>query len=105
VTIVGSKEKVYLHQTVEIANADFAAARAAADGSGKPAVEVTLTKDGAAKMRRITEAHKGRPLAILVDGKVIAAPSVKAVIGEVAWITGNFTREEAERLAKGIKPK
>jgi preprotein translocase subunit SecD len=104
-TIVGSKVKVYLHQTIEITNADIAAARAAEDGSGKPALEIMLTKEGATKLRRITEAHKDRPLAILVDGKVLAAPTVKAAIGEVAWITGNFTREEVESLARSIKAK
>ena len=104
-TVIGTKDKVYLHQTIEIGNADIAAARAAEVGSGNPAVELRLTKEGTAKMRRMTEGHIDRPLAIIVDGKVIAAPIVKAAIGEVAWITGKFTKEETEKLARALSPR
>jgi preprotein translocase subunit SecD len=104
-TVEGSKEKVYLHKTAEITNADIAEARATEDTTGKPAVAITLTKEGAAKMRALTEKQKDKPLAILVDGKVIAAPVVKAPIGEQAWITGKFTKEEVDKLVKGINTK
>jgi len=104
-TVEGTKDKVYLHKTAEITNADIAEARAAEDTTGKPVVAITLTKEGAKKMRALTEEHRNKPLAILVNGKVIAAPVVKAPIGEQAWISGKFTKEEVEKLVKGINTK
>lgn len=104
--VAGSKDKVYLHKTAEITNADIDSARATEDAAGKPVVEVTLTEEGARKMRRLTEEHKDKPLAILVDSKVIAAPTVRSTISEKAlMISGLSTKDEAEKLAKGIKAK
>jgi preprotein translocase subunit SecD len=104
-TVPGSKEKVYLHKAAELTNADIAAARATEDTSGKPAVEVTLTKEGAQKMRELSEKQKNKPLAILVNGKLIAAPTVRAVIGEKAVIAGNFTKDDVDKLVKALTPK
>jgi protein TonB len=39
-------------------------------------------------MQSATAAHLGRPLAILIDGRVVAAPTVKAPIGDSATLTG-----------------
>jgi preprotein translocase subunit SecD len=103
-TIEGTNEKVYLHKTAELTNADVADAKV--EGTDKNLeIRVTLTKAGGEKMRKITEEHRNKPLAIVIDGKVISAPVVKAVIGENVAITGSFTKEEAERIAKGIKGK
>jgi preprotein translocase subunit SecD len=68
-------------------------------------VEVELTKEGRQKLARVTKAHQGKPLAILVDGKVVAAPIVRDEITGDARISGSFSKEEAERIAKGIKGK
>jgi preprotein translocase subunit SecD len=103
-TVEGTKEKVYLHKTAELTNADIAEAKV--EGTDKNLeIRVTLTKAGGEKMRKVTEEHRNKPLAIVIDGKVISAPVVKAVIGENVAITGSFTKEEAERIAKGIKSK
>jgi preprotein translocase subunit SecD len=56
-------------------------------------------------MRDATEAHRGKPFAILIDGRVVTAPIVQFQIGEGAWIRGGFSRDEAERIAKGISGK
>jgi preprotein translocase subunit SecD len=56
-------------------------------------------------MKKLTEEHRDKPLAVLVDGKVISAPVVKSVISDKAEITGKFTKDEVEKLAKGIKGK
>ena len=104
-TVVGTKDKVYLHKTADLTNDDVAEAKVTEDRQKKPAISLTLTKEGAKKMKKLTEEHRNKPLAILVDGKVISAPIVKAEIGEQAEITGTFTKEEAEKIVKGIKGK
>jgi len=104
--VEGTKEKVYLHKTAELTNEDIADAQAAEDNSMMPAVSITLTRKGAEKMKKLTEGHLDKPIAILVDGKVISAPVVRsAVPGPKAMIAGRFTKEEAEKLAQAIKAK
>jgi preprotein translocase subunit SecD len=49
--------------------------------------------------------HRGKPIAILVDGRVVTAPVVKYQFSEGAWIQGNFSPKEAERIAKGLAGK
>lgn len=104
-TIAGTKDKVYLPKMADATNDDIAEARSAEDGRAKPAVEIIFTKEGAKKMARLSEHHKDKPLAILVDEKVISAPVVKAKFSERALITGNFTKEEVDKLVKDINGK
>ena len=104
--VAGTKDKVYLHKDVAITNKDIAATRATADASNKPAIEITLTKEGQKKFAELSREHQGRPLAIMADGKVLGAPTVRGKIsGDRAVIHGNFTKEEAERIANGIRQK
>jgi preprotein translocase subunit SecD len=66
-------------------------------------IDVRLTEDGAKKLAKLTENHVGQPLAIMLDGKVLAAPVVRdPITGGKALITGNFTKEEAARIAGAI---
>lgn len=56
-------------------------------------------------MAKLSEQHKDKPLAILIDGKIISAPFVRAKFSERALLTGNFTKEEVDNLVKGINGK
>ena len=57
-------------------------------------------------MKKVSTELKGKRLAILIDGRLITAPMIQETIsgGEVQ-ISGNFTKEEAEDIAKGLTPK
>ena len=101
-TVEGSKVKVYLHKTPDATNEHIAEARVGEDAQKNPAIEVVFTKEGAKRMAAMSEQHADKPVAILIDGKVISAPVVKAKFSERALITGVFTKEEAEKIAKGI---
>ena len=98
-TITGTKTKIYLHKTVELSNADIESARVI--GEDGPSVEVTFTALGRGKAAKLSKEHRGKPLAILVDGKVVAAPVVRTDLGPAVLITGQFTKAEAGRLANG----
>jgi preprotein translocase subunit SecD len=54
-------------------------------------------------MREATADHNGRPLAILIDGTVVAAPVVRGPISTSAVITGRYSDAEAERIVEGIR--
>jgi RNA polymerase sigma factor (sigma-70 family) len=63
-------------------------------------VEFTLTPEGKNQFAKITRENIGRRLAIVVAGKVVSAPVIRAEItGGSGQITGVFTPEEANRLA------
>jgi hypothetical protein len=104
-TVGGTDQKVYLHKTADAHGEDIAEARAGADGGQRPALEITFTEAGAAKMAKLTEQHKGKPLVLLVDGKVISAPVVQTVFSRNALLTGDFTRETLEDLVRRINGK
>jgi preprotein translocase subunit SecD len=103
-TVVGSQEKVYLHKTSEATNEDIAEARVV-DAGKQSAIEVVFTKEGAKKMAALSDQHANNPVAILIDGKVVAALVVKAKFSERARITGEFSKEEAEKIVNGITGK
>jgi preprotein translocase subunit SecD len=102
--VQGTGQKVYLHKDVALSNKDVARARIKQEPGQAPAVEVTFTDQGAERVAKLTERHQGKPLAILLDGKVVATPVLRATIsGGQAVITADFTRERAERIAQGMQ--
>jgi len=104
--VEGTNEKVYLHKETAITNKEIAEAQATTDDSNKPAIAITFTKEGQKKFAELSREHQGKPLAIIVDGKVLCAPIVRDEIsGNKAMIIGSFTKEEAEKIANGIKAK
>jgi preprotein translocase subunit SecD len=67
---------------------------------GEPYVSLSFDARGARLFERITEAHVGRKLAIILDNNVYSAPVIQEKIsGGRAQITGRFTMEEARDLA------
>jgi preprotein translocase subunit SecD len=101
-TIQNSTERVYLHDMPVVTNNDVLQARLT-ESDGHFSIAVRFSPEGAAKMATATTAHIGRPLAVIVNGEVIAAPTVRAVIADQAVISGNFTRTEAENIASGLQ--
>lgn len=103
--VEGTQEKVYLHKDAAITNKDIVSAKATSE-NGSVAVEITLTKDGQTKLSKLTEDHVGKPLALMLDGKVVFAPIVRdKILGDKVVVTGKFTKQEAEKIAKGIQAK
>ena len=100
-TVSDSAQKVYLHDGAVVTGQDVTAATVEANGA-LFSVAIRFTAQGAEKMAAATRSHLGRPLAIVLDGKVISAPTVRATISDAAVITGRHTREEAERISAAI---
>ena len=101
--ILGTGRKTYLHAEPVVANSDIVEAHVVQGNSASTfGVSLTFNAEGAARMLRATQGHIGRPLAILIDGEVAAAPVVRSPITTSAIISGNFERTEAERIVGGI---
>ncbi|MBD1172808.1 protein translocase subunit SecD [Pelagibacterales bacterium SAG-MED05] len=68
--------------------------------SNRPTVSFTLDRLGAQKFGRATTDNVGKRLAIILDGKIISAPSInEAIISGSGIISGNFSFQEATDLA------
>ena len=68
--------------------------------SNQPTVYFTLDRVGAQKFGRTTTDNVGKRLAIILDGKIISAPSInEPITGGSGVISGNFTFQEATDLA------
>ena len=71
--------------------------------TGKPQVALIFTDEGGKLFAKITERNVGKPVAIYLDQFLLSAPVVQQKIeGGNAVITGNFTVDEAKKLAIAI---
>jgi len=99
--VVGTDRMVYLHDQVVVTNGDISAARLESRGSDY-SIMIEFNAPGTQKMRAATSGHMGKPVAILLDGRVVMAPVLRSPIDASAEITGKFTKAEAQRIVKGI---
>ena len=68
--------------------------------TGKPVVGLEFSQEGGEKFAKITERNLGKPLPIFLDEEAVSSPVVQEVIsGGTAQISGEFTTEEAKKLA------
>lgn len=65
-------------------------------------VSVRFDSSGMKRLASLTRGNLNNRLAILVDGKVLCAPVLKAVLSRDAIISGKFTREQADKLAEAL---
>lgn len=69
--------------------------------SGTPHIAITFNDDGKDLFAEITKRNIGKPVAIVLDGNIISAPTVQSEITDGnAIITGQFTLEDAKNLSK-----
>jgi preprotein translocase subunit SecD len=81
-----------------------ATAQLSAQGSEEWQVAFELTPEGAAIFGPFTESHVGEPLAIVLDGVVLSAPTIQARIESTGVIAGGFdTQADADKLAAQIR--
>jgi SecD/SecF fusion protein len=62
-------------------------------------INLEMTSEGADILGAVTEKMIGKPLAIVLDGKLYSAPTVNDVLRSRAQITGTYSQREAIDLA------
>lgn len=68
-----------------------------------PMVTVKFNDEGAKLFAKITKEHTGEQLGIFLDGELLSAPVInEAITGGSAVISGQFTIDEAQELAKNL---
>ena len=94
------ERRIYLDSEIIVSSADVADAFSSKSGDTY-SVYVEFTDEGAEKLKRITEKRIRKPLAMIVDGKVLSAPTVMEALSKNVQTTG-FTESEAKKLAESI---
>ncbi|MFM9962448.1 MAG: M56 family metallopeptidase [Planctomycetaceae bacterium] len=98
-----SKVALLADGTWKVVKSDIVKAAHSTDAAPRFDIHLTLDAEGGALMRRLTAAHLTQKMAILVDGKIVAAPVLRSEIGESCVITGDFSKASAEKLATAIR--
>ncbi len=72
--------------------------------TGLPLVALKFDNQGAKIFEQLTQKYLNQPIAIYIDGQPISIPNVRETItGGEAVIEGNFTLEEAKKLAGNLQ--
>lgn len=89
-----------IDETPVVTGDDLTNAQPSFDQNNRPAVSFQFNVTGARLFGDYTAQHVGEPFAIVLDGKVISAPTIQTHIGGGSGIiTGNFTVESSTNLA------
>lgn len=71
--------------------------------SNQPVVRLEFNDEGKKLFGEITSAQIGKPVAIFLDKQLVSAPTVQTSITDgVAIISGNFTVQDAKKLATNL---
>jgi preprotein translocase subunit SecD len=82
---------------------DLRNARATLDTNNMPAVGFSLNREGARKFSAVTGANVGRRLAIVLDKRVVSAPTIQGQISDEGIIENIGTSQEAADLSLVLK--
>jgi len=100
---VESERPIILKKAV-LTGADLKGAWPGLDQYGNPVVDIEFNPEGAKVFSDVTGRSVGKPIAILLDKKIISAPNVREPIPSGrAQISGNFSAEEVQDLVIKLK--
>jgi preprotein translocase subunit SecD len=86
-----------------ITGRDLKSARVGVDENNRPQINFALNATATDRFSRDTQRNIGRQLAIVLDGTVYSAPTIQSRLGSDNRITGRFSTQEADELAKILK--
>jgi preprotein translocase subunit SecD len=86
-------------KNIPVSGRDLKNARVQKGQVGEPVIGFSLTPEGAPKFGELTQANLNRRLAIVLDNKVVSAPTINSRIDGEGVIEGSFTQQQAADLA------
>jgi preprotein translocase subunit SecD len=99
-------DPLWVAPDIRLLSADIERAEARSLPDGALAVVIVLTDDGAKKMAALSKAQINKPIALLLDGKVIWAPIVRSTVEKEAVLSGGpggLTQAQTQRLLMSLK--
>ena len=96
----GDTPEIVVEKHVMVAGDRLVDAQLGSDQQGQPAVMFRFDSVGAREFGEATKSNVGRRFAIVLDNKVIEAPSIREpILGGSGQISGGFTYQSASDLA------
>ena len=97
-------ETLYVQKKVLLDQTDLKSASVITNQpAGKLRIDITFTDAGAKRFAKVTRQNIGKRLAIIIDGRLYSAPTIRAEIRDgKAEVSGNFSEAEANDLAAKI---
>lgn len=72
----------------------------------KPIVTINFTKEGANKFYILTKENIGKPIAIVIENRIVSMPIVVSeIMGGKASISGDFSEEEIDEMVRILNEK
>jgi preprotein translocase subunit SecD len=104
----GAEAWYLVNRIAAVTGRDLRDAQPRQDENGRPSVNFNLTRDGAVRFGRVTGQNIGKQLAIILDNRVIDAPSIQSQITDSGRIsplpTVNYASDLALVLRSGALP-
>jgi preprotein translocase subunit SecD len=102
------KEKYCLARKAIVDQRHLQSARGSRDASGEPMLVLELTEQGGQLMqkatRRMLEEHETKGdmprLAILTNGELLSAATLRSVIVDALVVQGNFSQDDVDELVE-----
>ncbi len=92
-----------VNRRMMVSGDQLTSAKQSFDQDGRPEIVITFNSTGARRFGRVTQENVGKPFAIILDNKVLSAPTIQsAILGGTASITGSYTVESANQLAVSL---
>jgi len=101
--IVVGKQYYAVEKRRQVTGRDLKTARPGMGQFNQPIVEFSLTPDGAQKFGELTGANINKPLAIVLDGRIVSAPNIHSRITDNGQIEGGFTQQQAQDLSTVLR--
>ena len=97
------QETLYVRKTVLLDQTAVKSAKIVRDNMGKPQINIRFTDAGRKRFAEVTRESIHKRLAIVIEGRPYSAPVIQSEItGGEAVISGSFSDQEAEALAKKL---
>lgn len=104
----GNEPWYLVNRIAAVTGQDLRDARPGTDENNRPSVNFMLTRDGAVRFGRVTGQNIGKNLAIILDNRVIDAPSIQSQITDNGRISPlpnvSYANDLALKLRSGALP-
>lgn len=73
-------------------------------GENRSQIDITLTKEGARKFYHLTRDNIGKPIAIVIEKRIVTLPIVNSeIMGGKVSISGAFSEQEIDNMIEKFK--
>jgi len=95
----GTLSYYLVRKVAPVTGRDLSNARASVDENNLPAVAFSMNRAGAVKFGNLTGANIGKPMAVILDGRVETVATIQGRITDNGQIFGNFTSQDVADMS------